>query len=188
MGTRVVKIALLGTFLGFLLSGCGCFYQAVKGETPPPPAPEATVEVLPPAPAPAPEAAPEAVPAAAVETPPPAAAPAPVVMLKDVNFDFDKYGIRSRDGEILKADYAWFQQNPGGKVRIEGNCDERGTVEYNLALGQKRADATRSHLITLGVDGALLETISYGKERPVCRDHNEECWSRNRSAHFEPIK
>lgn len=109
-------------------------------------------------------------------------------MLKDINFDFDKYNIRPQDADILKADYEWFNQNLGQKVRIEGNCDERGTVEYNLALGQRRADSTKSHLITLGIDGALLETVSYGKERPLCQEHNEGCWAQNRRAHFEPAK
>jgi peptidoglycan-associated lipoprotein len=180
MKTKIVAIVLAVAAFGFLLSGCGCFYQAVKGETPPPPAPEAKVEAPPPA-APA-EAAPEA----KVETPP--SAPVPVVMLNDIHFDFDKYDIRPEDAEILKADYEWFNQNSGQKARIEGNCDERGTVEYNLALGQRRADSTKSYLTTLGVDGALLETVSYGKERPLCQEHNEECWAQNRRAHFEPAK
>jgi len=184
MKTKFVGIVLMVVVLGFLLSGCGCFYQAVKGETPPPPAPEAKVEAPPPA-APAAEAAPEvAAPEAEVGTP----EAVPAVMLNDIHFDFDKYDIRPRDTEVLKADYGWFNQNPGQKVRIEGNCDERGTVEYNLALGQRRADSTKNYLITLGLDGALLETVSYGKERPICREHNEACWAQNRRAHFEPAK
>jgi peptidoglycan-associated lipoprotein len=177
--TKVLGIMLMVAVFGFLLSGCGCFYQAVKGEAPPPPTPEAKVEAPPPAP-PATEAQPEA----KVEAPP----PAPVVMLNDIHFDFDKYNIRPQDAEILKADYGWFNQNPGRKVSIEGNCDERGTVEYNLALGQRRADSTKSYLMNLGADGSLLETISYGKERPLCREHNEECWAQNRRAHFTPAK
>jgi peptidoglycan-associated lipoprotein len=180
MKTKFVGIVLMVAVLGFLLSGCGCFYQAVKGETPAPPAPEAKVEAPPPA-APAAEAA---APEEEVGTP----EAVPAVMLNDIHFDFDKYDIRPRDTEILKADYGWFNQNPGQKVRIEGNCDERGTVEYNLALGQRRADSTKNYLITLGVDGALLETVSYGKERPICREHNEACWAQNRRAHFEPAK
>lgn len=181
MKTKAVGVVLLAAVFGFLLSGCGCFYQAVKGETPPPSAPEAAVE----APPPAPSQVPEVASGAGAETPPPAV---PVVILKDINFDFDKYNIRAGDAGILKADYEWFSQNPGRKVRIEGNCDERGTVEYNLALGQKRADSTRTHLIALGVDGGLLETVSYGKEKPFCREHNEECWAQNRRAHFEQVK
>jgi peptidoglycan-associated lipoprotein len=177
--TKVVGIALIVAVFGFFLGGCGCFYQAVKGETPAPAAPEAKVEAPPP-----PAAAAEAAPEAAAE----AAPSAPVVMLNDIHFAFDKYNIRPQDEEILKADYGWFGQNSGQKVRIEGNCDERGTVEYNLALGQRRADSTKSYLVTLGVDGALLDTVSYGKERPTCKEHNEECWAQNRRTHFEPAK
>ena len=168
MKTKFVGIVLMVAVSGFMLSGCGCFQQAMRGETTAPPPAEAKVE-----------------------TPPPAAAEAeavPVVMLKDINFDFDKYDIRPVDAETLKADYGWFGGNPGQKVRIEGNCDERGTVEYNLALGQRRADSTKSYLIGLGVDGALLSTVSYGKERPLCTEHNEECWAQNRRAHIEPAK
>jgi peptidoglycan-associated lipoprotein len=184
MRTRVVSMLLLVVALGFLLSGCGCFYQAVKGETPPPPPPQASVETPPPPPPPAIVEIPPALPPppASVGTPPP---PAPAVSLQDINFDFDKYNIRPQDGEILTRDYEWFKQNPGLKARIEGNCDERGTVEYNLVLGQRRADSTKTYLTNLGVNGALLETVSYGKERPLCDEHNEACWEKNRRAHFE---
>ena len=114
----------------------------------------------------------------------PAPAPAPIVALKDINFDFDKYNIRPGDAEILKANSAWFNANAGKKVRVEGHCDERGTVEYNLALGQKRADAAKAYLVNLGVDGKFIETVSYGKERPVDPGHNEAAWAKNRRAHF----
>ncbi len=84
----------------------------------------------------------------------------------------------------------WFRDtaNRGKKVRIEGHCDERGTVEYNLVLGQKRADSTRNFLVGLGADGRLLETISYGKEKPVDPGHNEEAWAKNRRAHFQMMQ
>ncbi len=88
----------------------------------------------------------------------------------------------------MKKNADWFKANANQKVRIEGNCDERGTVEYNLALGQKRADSAKNYLVGLGVNAASLDTISYGKERPVCNEHNEECWAKNRRDHFEPIK
>jgi peptidoglycan-associated lipoprotein len=156
-----------------LLSGCGCFMQAQKGETPPPPPPAAA--------APAQEP-PKEIPVQ------PAPAPAPVVMMKDINFDFDKYNVRPGDADILKQNAEWFKANPGKKVRIEGNCDERGTVEYNLVLGQKRADSAKAYLQSIGVDAAALSTVSYGKERPVCMDHNEACWAQNRRAHFEGAK
>jgi peptidoglycan-associated lipoprotein len=163
------------------LGGCGCFMQQMAGEQPPPPAPAAQVV--------APEVKPEIpVPAA---PPPPEAAPAPVVaaaVLTDIRFDFDKYNIRPGDAEILKKDFEWFKENPGQKARIEGHCDERGTVEYNLVLGQKRADSAKSYLTNLGVDGKLLETVSYGKEKPIDPGHNEEAWAKNRRAHFLPLK
>jgi len=108
-------------------------------------------------------------------------------MLKDINFDFDKYNIRPGDAEILKNNLGWFKANQGKRVRIEGNCDERGTVEYNVVLGQKRADSAKNYLVNLGVDTKLLDTISYGKERPVCTEKNEDCWAKNRRAHFAPL-
>ncbi len=161
----IVMVAILGAFL----SGCGCFQQAVKGEATPPP------------PVPAPEAKKE------IPVTPPPSAPESAVALKDINFDFDKYNIRPADGEILKGNVEWFKTNTGKKVKIEGNCDERGTVEYNLVLGQKRADSAKNYLVNLGVDGKLLDTISYGKERPVCAEKSEACWAKNRRAHFAPL-
>ncbi len=174
MKTRSVVCFCVLVVFALFLSGCGCFMQAQKGETAPPPAPEVK--------APAPEP-PKEMP---VQPPPPP--PPPAAALSDIQFDFDKYNIRTGDADILKKDMDWFKQNPGKKVRIEGNCDERGTVEYNLVLGQKRADSAKSYLVGLGVDGALLNTVSYGKERPLCKEHNEECWAKNRNAHFEPAK
>ena len=115
---------------------------------------------------------------------------APVVVaevLKDIYFDFDRYNIRPGDAQILNKDYAWMQANQG-KVRIEGNCDERGTVEYNLALGQKRADAAKSYLVNLGADPKRLETVSYGKEKPVDPGHNEAAWAKNRRDNFTPLQ
>jgi peptidoglycan-associated lipoprotein len=73
-------------------------------------------------------------------------------------------------------------------MRIEGNCDERGTVEYNLALGQRRSNVAKDFLVNLGVAPNLLSTVSYGKEKPLCLEHNEECWAKNRRAHFVPIQ
>ncbi len=110
----------------------------------------------------------------------------PVVMLKDVYFDFDRYSIRPEDVQILKGDYAWFAANPGKRVMIEGNCDERGSIEYNLVLGQKRADAAKDFLIRLGVQSNSLKTISYGKEKPVDPGHDEQAWAKNRRDHIEP--
>ena len=174
MKTRSFGLIVLAIALGLLLNGCGCFMQAQKGETAPPPAPAAKV----------------APPETKVEvpvTPPPPPPPAPVV-LKDVNFDFDKYNIRPGDGAILKEDMNWFKANSGKKIRVEGHCDERGTVEYNLVLGQKRADSTKKYLMDLGIDGKLMETVSYGKERPLDPGHNEAAWAKNRRAHLLPLQ
>ncbi len=180
-----MKIKLLGLVvlvfaLGLLLGGCGCFYQQVAGEKAPPPPPAAKV---------VPPEVKTPVPVQPAPPPPPPAPPAVVsVPLNDIYFDFDKYAVRPGDAEILKKDLDWFKANSGKKVKVEGHCDERGTVEYNLVLGQKRADATKNYLTNLGVDGKLLETVSYGKERPFDPGHNEAAWAKNRRAHFVPIQ
>jgi peptidoglycan-associated lipoprotein len=114
--------------------------------------------------------------------------PESMVALKDVHFDFDRYEIRPSDADILKKDYLWFKENPTTRVMIEGNCDERGSIEYNLALGQRRADAAKDFLLTLGVPAAELKTVSYGKEKPVDPGHNDEAWAKNRRDHLEPEK
>ena len=181
MKSKALGSFLLVVFLAFSLAGCGCFMQAQKGEAPAPPPPPVVQQAPPP---PAPVAPPPPAPVA----PPPPAPVAAVPALQMVNFDFDKYNIRPGDAEILKKNVDWFKANPGTKVRVEGNCDERGTVEYNLALGQKRADAAKNYLVGLGVDANALQTISYGKERPLCTEKNENCWAKNRNAQFVPIK
>ena len=109
-------------------------------------------------------------------------------MLTDIHFDFDKYNIRSGDATILKKDAEWLKSSPKTRVKIEGNCDERGTVEYNLALGQKRADSAKNYLVSLGIDAKTIETVSYGKERPLDPAHNEEAWAKNRNAHLVPLR
>ncbi|OPY01779.1 MAG: Outer membrane protein P6 precursor [Syntrophorhabdus sp. PtaB.Bin047] len=164
MKIRSLSVILLVALISISLGGCGCFWQHMKGETPPPAAGPATT------------------------TPPEKKVDVPVAVspLKDINFDFDKYAIRDADGAILKENLKWFQakENAGKKVRIEGHCDERGTVEYNLVLGQKRADSAKNFLVNLGADSRLLETVSYGKEKPVDPGHNEAAWAKNRRAHF----
>jgi peptidoglycan-associated lipoprotein len=104
--------------------------------------------------------------------------------LVDVHFDFDKYAIRPRDAEILDANARWLRSNADARVLIEGHCDERGTDEYNLSLGDRRAKAAVDYLVAQGIPAARMVTISYGKERPQCSDHNEACWAKNRRAHF----
>lgn len=102
--------------------------------------------------------------------------------LKDVYFDFDSYDLRADARATLKANGEWLRSNPSTQVQIEGHCDERGTTEYNLALGSKRAQSVKDYLVTLGAAADRLSTISYGEELPVCTEHNEACWQKNRRA------
>lgn len=104
--------------------------------------------------------------------------------IKDIHFDFDRYDIRQEDIPTLKKVASALHKYPNLKLIIEGHCDERGTNEYNFALGQKRANAAKQYLITLGVPSSRIEIISYGEEKPLCTEHNEECWQKNRRAHF----
>jgi peptidoglycan-associated lipoprotein len=103
--------------------------------------------------------------------------------LKDVFFDFDKYDIRPTDAKMLDTNAAWLKSNDN-LVLIEGHCDERGTNEYNLALGERRAKAAMNYLVGQGVQASRITIISYGKERPTCTEHTESCWAQNRRAHF----
>ncbi len=180
MKQRSLGLLLLVVALAFSLAACGCFQQAMRGEQAPPAAPEQKAAA-------APGEKQEMAVGKAEAAPAPAAAEAAAAGLADVYFDFDRYNIRPGDAQILKNDYAWFGGN-SGKVRIEGNCDERGTVEYNLVLGQKRADAAKGYLVSLGVDASRLDTISYGKEKPVDPGHDEAAWAKNRRDHFTPLQ
>jgi len=104
-------------------------------------------------------------------------------LLKDIHFDFDKYDIRPGDAAILKENAAFLKKYPNVKIQIEGHCDERGTVEYNLALGERRANHAKNYLVALDISPARVSTISYGKEKPLDPGHNEEAWAKNRRAH-----
>ncbi len=104
--------------------------------------------------------------------------------LRDVYFDFDRYDIRSGDKGILDENAKWLKSNQAALLLIEGHCDERGTNEYNLALGERRAKATRDYLVSVGIDAGRITVISYGEERPVCTEKTETCWAKNRRAHF----
>jgi len=145
-----------------------------------------------PAPAPAPATVPAPAPAPA---PAPTPAPAPPAMvkpsefspnpnLKTIYFDFDKYNIRPDDAKTLDGDAAWLKANPNNLVLIEGHADERGTNEYNLALGEKRAKAAMNYLVAQGVQASRVTIISYGEERPVCAEKTEACWAKNRRDNF----
>lgn len=133
-----------------------------------------------------------------VSTPPPpeptakapAQTPAEILasQVQDLHFDYDKSDVRPSDQSILQADATAlktiFAQDSTFTVQIEGHCDERGSAEYNLALGDRRATATKNALVALGIPADKLKTISYGKERPLCTDATEDCYARNRRAHF----
>lgn len=105
-------------------------------------------------------------------------------LLGDVYFDFDKYDLKSDARDRLAKNASFMQAHPEFTFNIEGHCDERGTVEYNLALGERRANAAKDYLVSLGVSASRLRTISYGKERPQCSESDESCWWRNRRDHF----
>ena len=107
------------------------------------------------------------------------------VAISDINFDFDKSNIRPDAREILKSNADLFLKNSTSTtIVIEGHCDERGTNEYNMALGERRAQETKKYLINLGIKESRIKTISYGEERPLDKGHDEEAWATNRRAHF----
>ncbi|MBI5183382.1 MAG: peptidoglycan-associated lipoprotein Pal [Nitrospinae bacterium] len=104
--------------------------------------------------------------------------------LKDIYFDFDKSNIKPSEREVLNKNGEWLKDNPNVRVQIEGHCDERGTNEYNIALGERRAVSARDYLLSLGISSERLYTVSYGEEKPACTEQNESCWWQNRRAHF----
>ena len=104
--------------------------------------------------------------------------------LEPIYFDFDKSDIRADAARTLQTNANWFRSNPNYLILIEGHCDERGTNEYNLALGERRARSTMNYLVAQGVASSRMTIISYGEERPVCTEHNEACWQKNRRAAF----
>jgi peptidoglycan-associated lipoprotein len=97
-----------------------------------------------------------------------------------VHFAYDRSDVRDEDRSMLQRQASWLQKYPQIRVTVQGNCDERGTREYNLALGARRANAVKEYLVSLGVSAGRVDTISYGKERPVCTESSEDCWAQNR--------
>jgi peptidoglycan-associated lipoprotein len=190
-----VTIASLLVF-GVLLAGCAKRPATTQAAAPAPTGAAA------PTPGPStPSAAPPSTMAPPADTGPSTAAPAPSATaapaarpvpsefaanenLRDVFFDFDKYDIRPTDAKVLDANAGWLKSNPNHLVLIEGHCDERGTNEYNLALGERRAKSTMNYLVSQGVQASRITIISYGEERPTCTQKTEECWAKNRRAHF----
>ena len=159
----------------FAMTGCGG-KKEVPVQDNPAPVVTAPVEEVPPAPEPEPET-----------TPPP---PDYTTMspqeygIEDVFFAFDEYSLSSEAMSSLSSDAGIMKEHPEVTYMIEGHCDERGTVEYNLALGEKRANAVRDYLVNLGVPASRLRVTSYGEERPFATGHNESAWALNRRAHF----
>lgn len=126
--------------------------------------------------------------------PPPQEQPAPNVAdlfnqnIKDAFFDLDKSELSSDARDALQKDAEFLRSYPQVRVTLEGHCDERGSEEYNLGLGQRRADAAKQYLVSLGITADRLQTMSWGKEHPFCTEHNEDCWHQNRRAHFVMIQ
>jgi len=104
--------------------------------------------------------------------------------IKDVIFDYDKADIRADQVSVLQGNAAWLKANANVRFTIEGHCDERGSEEYNLGLGDRRSNVVKEFLIGQGIPANRINTISYGEERPVCREQTEECYTKNRRAHF----
>jgi peptidoglycan-associated lipoprotein len=145
-----------------LVAGCASKKEAPPAEVPPPP------------PAAAPQQAP-------VSTIVPGSAEDLRVNVGDtVHFDYDQYSLTDEDKGTLQRQATWLQKYPAVRVTVEGHCDERGTREYNLALGARRANAVKEYLASLGVSSSRVETVSYGKERPICTQSDESCWAQNR--------
>ena len=186
----VVFVAIAAALIG------GCAKRpAMIAASAPAPTGGAEVQAAPAAPAAAAPAAPAPAPAAAAPAPAPVtAAPAParpapkefaaVDALRPIHFDFDRADIRPADRRILDANAAWLKQNGNQLVLIEGHCDERGTNEYNLGLGDRRARATMNYLVGQGVQANRITVVSYGEERPICNEKTESCWAQNRRAAF----
>ena len=152
---------------------------AAPAPAPAPPAPR-VAETPVTRPAPPAEAPVQPAPAAPAPTPAaPAAAP-----LKDVFFDFDKFQIRDDQKAALDTNVAWLKANPRAKLAIEGHCDERGTPEYNLGLGERRAKVVKEYLVTAGIAADRIVTVSYGEERPFVLGHDEAAWKWNRRGHL----
>lgn len=104
--------------------------------------------------------------------------------VSDINFDFDSYSIRPDAREILKTNADYLLKNRVSSIVVEGHCDERGTAEYNMALGERRAQETKKFLVNLGINESIVKTISYGEERPLDPNNSEDAWAKNRRAHF----
>jgi len=180
MGTRGLHLAVISLLLlGVMVAGCAKrpATSAASGAGRSAPAPSGSA---PAAGAPG---------SSSASSPSGAARPVPsefvaVRDLQNIHFDFDRYDIRPDDAKMLDANAAWLKANADRLVLIEGHCDQRGTNEYNLALGERRAKSTMNYLVSQGVQANRITIISYGEERPLCTEQSETCWAQNRRAHF----
>lgn len=171
---KFVFLGLTAVLLSFFISA-GCQRKVTKVErplemakpVPPPVTPEVEIEEV-----------------EVTEPAEPMPKPKELLSLRDINFDFDKYELRPDAREILAEHARLITKNLQAKILIEGHCDERGTIEYNLALGEKRAFACKNYLVNYGINPNRLSTISYGKERPLDPRHSDEAWAKNRRATF----
>ncbi|HEU4335630.1 MAG TPA: peptidoglycan-associated lipoprotein Pal [Candidatus Eisenbacteria bacterium] len=166
---RMATLATAGLLAALLVAvGCASRKQVTTTdvETPPPP-PPAQEETTPPPPPPQQQTEPES-----------------RATLTDAFFDFDEASLRADAKAALESNAKWMQSNSGASVIVEGHCDERGSVEYNLALGERRAKAAKEFLVSYGIAANRITTISYGKERPFDPGHDESAWAQNRRAHF----
>jgi peptidoglycan-associated lipoprotein len=180
---RLLSTIALTSAIAIAAAGC---HKKVPPQAPAPPPPPPAAPAPPPPPPP---------------PPPPAPAPKPLTEeeifarksldelnaehpLDDVHFDFDKSDIRDDAKPVLQKDAEWMQKWGSTQVTIEGHCDERGSAEYNLALGERRASAVKDYLVSLGVPASRLVTVSKGEEQPLCTESTESCWAQNRRGHF----
>jgi peptidoglycan-associated lipoprotein len=187
MLTRCSQLALTSLLVAaVVVSGCAKRPATTQAAAPAPTGAATTTASTPSAPS---QMQPGGTPGGGTATPPTTARPAvkdfaAIADLADIFFDFDKYDIRPGDAKTLDANASWLKSNPNHLVLIEGHCDERGTNEYNLALGERRAKSTMNYLVSQGVQANRITIISYGEERPQCTEHNEACWAKNRRSHF----
>jgi peptidoglycan-associated lipoprotein len=187
MLTRCSHLAITSLLVAaVVLSGCAKRPATTQAAAPPPTGAASMTPSTPPASQIQPTT-PPAGPAPATAAPatrPPVKDFVAIPELADIFFDFDKYDIRPVDAKTLDSNANWLKSNPNHLVLIEGHCDERGTNEYNLALGERRAKSTMNYLVSQGVQANRITIISYGEERPQCTEHTEACWAKNRRSHF----
>jgi len=186
--TRIVRVFVVCSAAAVIsLGSFACAKKQVQAAPPPPPPPVTQPAPPPPPPPPPPKVVP----------PPPAPLTEDQLFekmtldelrakqpLADVFFDYDKSNVRDDARDPLQRNATWLRRWPSTRITVEGHCDSRGTPEYNLALGERRAVAVKDYLVSLGVPAARIVTVSKGKEEPFCREENEACWQQNRRGHF----